>query len=181
MSKPPATGDSAASGPAKAAKAPLRDELLTLLRQQLADATAAYQATIEGAFHDDAKAEGDKDMRGTELSYLARGQAQRVEELEVAIAHVTRMVLRDFGEGDPISASAVVDVAYAKGGTKRYFIAPSGGGLVLSRGDAAHAPHGLIVVTPSSPLGALLCGKRQGDDTTDDERAAHYGEIVAVA
>lgn len=157
-------------------KEALRRELLALLTEQHRAAKAAYQAAVDGAFHDEAKPENDKDTRGTELSYLARGQAKRVEELEVALAQVGRMDLRAFDEDSAISASAIVKVAYANTGdaaAKSYFIAPHGGGLVLT--------DGLIVVTPASPLGRRLCGKRQGDATDEDDTSQLYGDIVAVA
>jgi hypothetical protein len=51
---------------------------LTLARDKLASAQKLSQ---EGVTHEDARSEGDKDMRATEASYVARGQAMRVEQL----------------------------------------------------------------------------------------------------
>ncbi|MBK9071950.1 MAG: transcription elongation factor GreAB [Myxococcales bacterium] len=162
-------------------KTTLQRELIDALTAQLHASKAAYQASVDGAFHDEAKPENDKDTRGIELSYLARGQAKRVEELETAIAKVSRMTLRDFADDDPISASAVVSVAFAgRVAAQRYFIAPAGGGLELTGG--------IVVVTPGSPLGRRLCGKARGDETVDETRdeeasereAAQVGEIIAV-
>jgi len=133
----------------------LRDELVAQLEAQLATARAAHAAAIEGATHPEAKAENDKDTRGLEQSYIARGQAQRVAELEAAIGDLAALALRTFGEDAPIAMSALV-VVDEDGDPHRYWIAPHGGGNVLA-GDVQ-------VVTPSSPLGRALLGKQAGDE-----------------
>ena len=134
-------------------KATLRDALHAALTRALETARAAHASAIEGATHSEAKAENDKDTRGLEQSYLARGQAQRVAELEAAASDVAAMKLRTFGEADVIAMSALV-VVEDDGKPQRYFIAPGGGGTAL--GDVQ-------VVTPASPIGAALLGKRTGD------------------
>jgi len=136
-------------------KAKLRAELLAVVEQALEAARGAYAAAIEGATHPEARAENDKDTRGLEQSYLARGQAQRVAELEAGVANVAAMALRRFGAGDPVASGALVGVE--EGGARtHYFVAPAGGGSVLA-GDVQ-------VITPVSPLGRALAGKRIGDE-----------------
>ncbi|MBA3451503.1 MAG: GreA/GreB family elongation factor [Deltaproteobacteria bacterium] len=136
-------------------KSALRAELLAQLTAQLATAQAAHAAAIEGATHAEAKPENDKDTRGLEQSYLARGQAQRISELEAAVAEVTKMKLRSFTTGDPAAISAVIAVD-EDGTAHRFFLVPHGGGNVLAGG--------IQVVTPSSPLGSALLGKRIDDE-----------------
>lgn len=136
-------------------KSKLRAELLAVLEQALEAARAAYAAAIEGATHPEARAENDKDTRGLEMSYLARGQAQRVAELEAGVANVAAMTVRAFGERDPIASGALL-VVEEDGKRTRYFVAPAGGGSVLS-GDVQ-------VITPPSPLGRVLAGKRVDDE-----------------
>ncbi len=140
---------------AKLDKTALHAELLAQLTAQLAAAQAAHAAAIEGATHAEAKPENDKDTRGLEQSYLARGQAQRVAELEVAVAVVTKLTLRAFKSADPVAISAVITVE-EEGTEHRFFLVPHGGGNVLAGG--------IQVVTPSSPLGAALLGKRIEDE-----------------
>ena len=112
---------------------------------------------IARAAHSEAKAENDKDTRGLEQSYLARGQAQRVAELEAAASDVAAMKLRTFADGDPIAMSALV-VVEDDGKQQRYFIAPGGGGTTIeTAGSVAN------VVTPASPIGTALLGKRVDD------------------
>lgn len=136
-------------------KSTLRDELVAQLTAAHEAATRAHAAAIEGAFHEEAKPENDKDTRGLEQSYLARGQAQRVAELEAAVAAVSALALRTFGPGDPAALSALVTLD-DDGEPKRLFLAPAGGGSALA-GDVQ-------VVTPSSPLGRAVLGKRVDDE-----------------
>jgi hypothetical protein len=150
-------------------KAALKAELLAQLTAALDGAQRAHAAALEGATHSEARAENDKDTRGLEQSYLARGQAQRVAELEAAIVMVGALALRAFAAGDPIALGALVTIdedggaAGAAGaaadpdaGPRRLFVAPHGGGSALAGG--------IQVVTPSSPLGRALLGKRVDDE-----------------
>ena len=61
-------------------------EILKLLRERvsadLATMSAAQRAVVDGATHEENRPENDKDTRALEQSYLARGQAQRVVELQ---------------------------------------------------------------------------------------------------
>jgi transcription elongation GreA/GreB family factor len=137
-------------------KADLKRELAAQLGEQLEAARRAHAAAVEGATHSEATPENDKDTRGLEQSYLARGQAQRVEELAAAVADVEALALRSFADGDPVGLGAVVT---AEEGDARlvFFVAPHGGGSALA-GGAVQA------ITPRSPLGKALVGKRVGDD-----------------
>jgi transcription elongation GreA/GreB family factor len=152
----------------EAMKAKLRDELHAVLVQALETARAAHAAAVEGATHSEAKAENDKDTRGLEQSYLARGQAQRVAELEAAVSDVAAMKLRAFAAKDAIAMSALVTVE-EDGKRQQYFIAPGGGGSVIG---------GVHVVTPVSPIGGALLGKRVDDVV---EFRGRELEIVAVS
>jgi transcription elongation GreA/GreB family factor len=147
-------------------KAALRSELLAVMSHALDTARAA----IEGATHPEAKAENDKDTRGLEQSYLARGQAQRVAELEAAVAEVSAMRLRAFAAADPIAVGALVVVAEA-GESRRYWLAPGGGGSTLA-GDVQ-------VITPSSPLGRALLGKHV-DDAVELRLAGRLRELEII-
>jgi transcription elongation GreA/GreB family factor len=136
-------------------KAALRAELVAQLAAALDSAQRAHAAAIEGATHAEARAENAKDTRGLEQSYVARGQAQRVAELEAGVAAVTALALRVFAPTDPIALGAVVSIS-DDGEPKQLFIAPHGGGSTLAGG--------VQVVTPSAPLGSALLGKHVDDD-----------------
>ena len=149
-------------------KAALRDELRAQLVEALQRAEVAHAAATEGATHSEARAENPKDTRGLEQSYLARGQAQRVAELAAAVAAVDALALRAFATADPVAMSALVTVA-EDGKRSRWFVAPAGGGNKLAGG--------VTVVTPDSPLGQALLGKRAGDELELGRRVI---EIIAV-
>jgi transcription elongation GreA/GreB family factor len=136
-------------------KAALRAELLRALNGALETARAAHAAAVAGATHDEARPENDKDTRGLEQSYLARGQAQRVAELEAAVNEVGALALRSFGERDRVALGALVTVE-EEGEEHRFFVAPHGGGTVLAGGAQ--------VVTPVSPLGRALLGRHLDDE-----------------
>lgn len=135
-------------------KTALKAALVASLRSDLAVLEKAQAAAREGATHEEAKPENDKDTRALEASYLARGQALRVRELQDGIRDVEAMVLRDFSTGAPAALGALIDVEQ-DGEEKRFFLAPHGGGSSLE---------GVQVVTPKSPLGHALLGTREGDE-----------------
>ena len=136
-------------------KKALKEELMSQLRATLDRSRAAHAAATEGATHSEARPENDKDTRGLELSYLARGQAQRVAELQIVLGAVSEMRLRPFLRTDAISVGALVRVE-EDGSIQDLLFAEHGGGVVLS-GD-------VHVVTPNSPLGRALLGRHEGDE-----------------
>jgi transcription elongation GreA/GreB family factor len=152
-------------------KTDLKSELLAQLGEQLAAARRAHAAAVEGATHSEATPENDKDTRGLEQSYLARGQAQRVEELAAAVAEVEALALRSFGDGDPIGLGALVTAE--ENDERLRFVAPHGGGSALAGGAVQ-------TITPRSPLGKALVGKRVGDDG-EVRLPGKVRELVVVA
>lgn len=157
-------------------KAELRRLLVQALEHERDTVAAAQRRTAEGVTHEDNRPEGDKDMRSTEASYVARGQAMRVRALEDDLAKVVGMTLRGFDDEAPVALSAIVELA-GDAGRSTVFVAPAGGGTRLALGGGAT----LQVVTPASPLGKALVGARAGDEVE-----VHKGgtietlEIVAV-
>ena len=148
------------------ASSAVRDALGAALERALETMAAAARETREGATHEDSRAEGDKDMRSTEQSYLARGQAMRVEDLLEQIQRLRVFPLANIEPGAAIVAGALVHVemdepgaADRRAGAQRvYFLVPYGGGTVLHVDGTE-----VIVVAPSSPVGSALLGKRVSD------------------
>lgn len=120
--------------------------------------TAAQKNAAEGAVHEESRAEGEKDTRATEASYLARGQALRVVELETEIARVASCALPDFSAGATISAGALVTLASQRG-ERRVFLLPAGAGRQLEDDKGP-----VSVITPVSPLGSALVGASASED-----------------
>lgn len=139
-------------------KPALVNALCAQLEAEIARATESAARTREGATHEEAKPENDKDTRALEASYLARGQAQRVVDLQVALKQVKFMDLRDFGPDDAVDVSALVQLE-ADDETRWYFIAPAGGGNKLQLGATT-----IDVLTPAAPLGRALVGRYVDDE-----------------
>ena len=141
---------------------PHKRDVLEKLVQHLVDlaahATAAAKTTSAGATHAEAKPEHPKDTRALEQSYLARGQAMRVSELEEQTHFLRFMPLRTYGDSDPLGAGALV-VITSDEDTRCLFLAPYGGGAELDVGGAR-----VFVVTPQSPIGARVLGRVFGDE-----------------
>jgi transcription elongation GreA/GreB family factor len=137
-------------------------EILRVLRDRvaadLATMSAAQRVVVDGATHEENRPENDKDTRALEQSYLARGQAQRVVELQDALNLLKALELRPFTEESAISLGALVALD-EDGAVVRYFIAPAGGGVRVTVGGSE-----VRVVTPQSPIARALLGKHEGDE-----------------
>lgn len=134
-------------------KESLKKELLEVLNGTLETLLAAHADTREAATHAEAKPENDKDTRALEQSYLARGQAMRIEALKSGIAATGVMSI---AKTEVARSGALLELEDEDGEAVLYFLAPEGGGTKLKGG--------VQVVTPASPLGAALMSKREGDD-----------------
>ena len=153
--------------------------LIQALRAQIAEEVAvaarAARDAAAAATHEEAKPENDKDTRGLEASYLARGQAARVSELELSDNALQFLPVRDFGAGDAISAGALIEVA-TEDARSVYFLAPAGGGM-RAVVDGVEGQ----VVTPEAPLGQALLGHEAGESVEIRLRGARRElEILEV-
>ena len=132
--------------------------LVAQITEELAQMTRIARDAANAVAHEENRAEGDKDMRSTEASYLARGQAGRVQELEHTITALSALELKRFDSTTPIEASALVMLGRAQR-QSLYLLVPAGGGRKVTL-------HGVTVstVTPTSPLGSALLGLVVGDE-----------------
>ena len=132
-------------------------KLIAHLTDELALYARAARAAHAEATHEQSKAENKYDTRGLEASYLARGQSRQAAEIEQAISQFQALVVRDFGPKEPIDVGALVELE-SQGEHSLYFVGPRAGGTEIS-----HGKHEVLVITPQSPLGQQLVGKKQGD------------------
>jgi transcription elongation GreA/GreB family factor len=142
-------------------KQELVNSLIERLQAEYATLLAAQRATQEGATHEEAKPENDKDTRALEQSYLARGQAERVLQLQGDLGLLRQLRPRSYGVETPIGLSALVRVEEEDGTAQLYLLVPSGAGEQLS---SSLGP--VKVVTPNSPLGRALMGARVDEDVS---------------
>lgn len=117
----------------------------------------AARASHAEATHEQSKAENKYDTRGLEASYLARGQSKQLAELEQAVEQFEKLPLRAFGPADPIDLGALVELEM-KGTHASYFIGPRAGGTEIQ-----FQKQEVLVITPQSPLGQQLIGRKMGD------------------
>jgi transcription elongation GreA/GreB family factor len=131
--------------------------IVARLQSELDMLTRAAMATHAEATDEENKAEDKYDTRGLEASYLAHGQSKAAEETALALSQFQALTLRDFAADEPISLGALVSLDDGS----RYFVGPRAGGTEIEADGVT-----VLVITPQSPLGHELVGKRQGDQVT---------------
>lgn len=156
-------------------KARVLDALRERVAAQLAALTSSQKAAQAGATHAEAKQEHPKDTRAIEGQYLARGLAARVENLRDALGLLHALSPVAFGDDDPIAVTALVDVETDDGDGSTFFVVPAAGGETLVVDDTT-----IQAVTPASPLGHALLGRRV-DDEVAVELPGGRRRLVVVA
>ena len=138
-------------------KSALRDAILQQLRQEMARQTSAAEMARDEAISEESRAESKYDTHSQEAAYLAEGQARLAVEIEANIAHYAALTLPDFSPTDVIALGALVELSAGDRRTS-YFLGPRAGGMELQLDGRS-----ILVLTPQSPLGRQLLGKRVGD------------------
>ena len=135
----------------------LIQKIIAALTDELGVYFKAALASRAEATHEQSKAESKYDTRGLEASYLAHGQSKQAAEIEAAIAAFEKLAVRKFSPGEAIDLGAFVQLDH-DGESTFYFIGPKAGGT-----EFVHDKKEVLVITPQSPLGAQLFGKKQGE------------------
>ena len=130
----------------------------------------AAQTAYEAATHAENIAENKYDTLGLEASYLATGQARRVEEIRQALKQCRAMALAPYDAASGIQIGALIELEAENGTTQWLFLAPDAAGLKLEHGEQT-----VTVITSRSPLGAALLGKQ-----LEDEVQINVGGAVQV-
>ena len=138
-------------------KRALIKKILAQLTGELEVYFRAASAAHAEATHEQNKAENKYDTRGLEASYLAHGQSKQAQETQAAIAAFEMLDARKFGVGEPIDLGALVELEQ-KDERTLYFIGPKAGGT-----EVVHDGREVLVITPRSPLGEQLQGKKRGE------------------
>lgn len=137
-------------------KSALIEKIVAELLARIAAYEVAARAAHAEATHEENKAEDKYDTRGLEAGYLAQGQARQMAEAAEALGHYKRMHPRKFPADEAIDVGALVEVS-GPTETLLYFIGPAAGGTEVCVGKKT-----VIVITPQSPMGQLLMGKKTG-------------------
>jgi transcription elongation GreA/GreB family factor len=138
-------------------KQTLIKKIISQLAKDLEIYIKAANAARSEATHEQSKAESKYDTRGLEASYLARGQSKQAAELVQAIEAFEALPPRTFSPEEGIDVGALVELE-AGGAKTFYFMGPRAGGT-----EVQHENQEVLVITPQSPLGEQLAGKKQGD------------------
>jgi len=133
------------------------DQFLAVLNAELASLTRAAQGAFAAATDPDSRAENKYDTRTLEASYVARGQAQRVAELQEAVRAFGALSGNEFESGAAITLGALVSLETPEE-RAHYFLGPFAGGT-----EIMHEGKEIVVITPASALGQKLIGRRVGD------------------
>lgn len=103
--------------------------ILDKLRVDLDIAERAAQTAYETATHEENIAENKYDTLGLEASYLAAGQAKRVEEIRQSLALCQNLTLRAYDESRGIEVGSLLGLEDEKGREQWLFLAPDAAGL----------------------------------------------------
>ena len=134
-------------------------QIIETLHSDLNIAVRAAQTAYETATHEENIAENKYDTLGLEASYLAAGQARRVEEIRHSLSLYTGLSLKPFDEARGIQPGDLITLQSASGVEQHLFLGPDAAGLKI-RVDGAW----ITVITGLAPLGQNLLGKFDGDD-----------------
>ena len=155
-------------------KIALRDRIVAQLRNELALQTRAAQLSREEAISEESRPENQYDMHSQEAAYLAEGQARLAAEIAENIALYEGLTIPAVPPDGRIALGAVV-VVELSGRKTWYFIGPRAGGLELEMDGTT-----ILVLTPQSPLGRELIGKRVTDSVRVQTRTGFVTHQIAA-
>ncbi|AXY00501.1 transcription elongation factor [Vibrio alfacsensis] len=141
-----------------------KPELVQIIIKHLEDklqiAYASTQRAIDAATDEETVPEHKYDTLALEASYLAHGQAMRVQESEEELRQYRSLVIRDFSDS-AIAVGAYVELIDEHDNEKVFFVGPCSGGLTVQWQDKE-----VFVLTVQSPLGRALMRKEVGEEIT---------------
>lgn len=151
-------------------------EIIRTLSADLAVLSTASRAAHAAATHAECLPDNKYDTTALEASYIAQGQANRAQEIRVALECYRTLTLHAFDGDTPIRLTALVTLEGGEGDVRRIFLGPQAGGMKIGDDDGE-----IVVITPGSPLGRSLLGLRTGDEVkAGDGAAALSFTIVSV-
>lgn len=138
-------------------KSDLRRQIIARLQSELQLQTSAAQLARDEAISEESRPENKYDTHSQEAAYLAEGQAKLAAEIQASIAIYQTLALPDFDVAASIGIGALVELSVG-GKSAWYFLGPRAGGLELALDNQS-----VLLITPQSPLGRQLLGRKVGD------------------
>jgi len=154
-------------------KPSLLAQIVAALEHDLNVLTRAAQTAYEAATAEENIAENKYDTLGLEASYLATGQARRSAEIRKALVTYQQLLLRDHDPARGVQVSNLVTLEDEDGAQRLLFLGPEAAGLKIGEGAEL-----VTVITPRSPLGQLLVGKRIDDEVSLGTQVFFVTEVV---
>lgn len=139
----------------------LVEQLTDKLRRSAEVARKAGQAAAEEARDGATSSEKRENARvSQEYGSLARGQSERAGRALLEISTLEAFRPGPLPKGGRIALGAIVEVEEEEGPGRTFFLAPVGAGVELTGPDGDGF---LSVVTPLSPIGKAVLGRRVGE------------------
>jgi transcription elongation GreA/GreB family factor len=137
--------------------------------------SAALANAVDGATNPESKPEGKYDTRALESSYLAGAQQERLRELRASIDFVKSQQIHSLDSNTAIIAPALVSLQNESGEARDILLVAAGGGVTLPSEQFK-----IQVVTPNSPIGAAVNGKRTGDFVSWGQSAVEWEVVFCI-
>tara|TARA_B100000945_G_C19867776_1_gene361390 strand:- start:27 stop:500 length:474 start_codon:yes stop_codon:yes gene_type:complete len=135
-------------------------KIIESLQSELETYIRAAKSSHAEATAEENRAENKYDTRGLEASYLAAGQANKVSELESAIAAYKDLLNQPTHKA--IEVGSLIELNQ-EGFTEFYFIGPTAGGTEVEVEGTE-----ILAITSESPLGSQLISLKLGQKSTLD-------------
>jgi transcription elongation GreA/GreB family factor len=148
-------------------KSALREAILHELGRELTAQLGAAHLAREEAISEESKPENKYDTHSQEAAYLAEGQARIAADINESMKQYASLPLPIFDSTAPIALGALVEIGGSIQDSAWYFLGPRAGGIELQAEGKK-----ILVVTPQSPLGRQLLGRRAGDSVALPGRKA---------
>jgi len=133
-------------------------QMIDQLQADLLMLEQAVELARDTATHSDCLGSSKYETMGLEASYLAQGQGIRLLEVERSLSCFKKIKLSD-QVTTAVSLSSLLQLEDDRGSQQMIWLAAVAGGLKVECDDMK-----VTVVTPQSPLGRALVGKRVGDE-----------------
>lgn len=156
-------------------KEQLLQNIIATLESDLALFAAAARTAHEAATNEECQPDNKYDTTALEASYIAQGQANRAQEIWVALENYRNLELLRFDDDTPIRLTALVSLEDDEGNCRKVFLGPQAGGLKIDDGS-----EGIVVITPQSPLGRGLLGRLVGEEIQSGDGLAKIFTIIEV-
>ena len=138
-------------------KAEIMQCIIAQLSHDLDVFFTAAKSAHEAATHAENIPDNKYDTLALEASYVAQGQANRAQEIRKSIEIYKQLEIHRAVE-DTIRLTSLVTLEETDGTSRIVFIGPLEGGLKIEQKEKE-----IVVITPGSPMGKELLGKRVGD------------------